>query len=75
MKTYEFSIGELVKVWVRQTVEIEANSIDEIMEHIASGDLFAHYDVNFGAYETIDDTMEHIEFDYEMIDQENIKEA
>ena len=75
MKTYRFSIDELVKVWVRQTIEIEANSIEEIMEHIKQGDLFAHYDVDFDAYEILEDTMESVEYDYEMVEESDINEA
>ena len=75
MKTYRFAVDELVRVWVRQTVEVEANSVEEIMEHIANGDLFAHYDVDFDSYEILDDTMENIEYDYSMIEPKDINEA
>jgi len=75
MKTYRFAVDELVKVWVRQTIEIEAESKEEIMEHIKQGDLFAHYDVDFNAYEILEDTMESVEYDYEMVEESDINEA
>ena len=75
MKTYRFAVDELVTVWVRQTVEVEANSVEEIMEHIANDDLFAHYDVDFEGYEILEDTMDHIEFDYSMLEPKDINEA
>ncbi len=74
MKRYEFAIEELVQVWVKQTVRVEAESKEEIMEHIRRGDLFAHYDVEFDRYETIDDTMEHLEFDYDLLEPEDMEE-
>ena len=75
MKTYRFSVDELVKVWVRQTIEIEAESKEEIMEHIAKGDLFAHYDVDFDDYEMLHDTTESVEYDYSMVKESDINEA
>lgn len=74
MKIFEFTVDELVKVWVKQTVRVEAESIEEIMGHIASGDLFAHYDVDFDRYEIVEDTMENIEFEYDMVEPEDITE-
>lgn len=75
MKTYRFSIDELVKVWVRQTIEVEANSVEEIMEHIAKGDLLNHYDVDFDDYEMLHDTTESVEYDYSMVKESDINEA
>ncbi len=75
MKTYRFAVDELVKVWVRQTIEVEANNVEEIMEHIAKGDLFSYYDISFEDYEILEDTMESIEYDYSMIEPKDINEA
>lgn len=75
MKTYRFSVDELVRVWVRQTIEIEAESKEEIMEHIKLGDLFAYYDVDFDDYEMLHDTTESVEYDYSMVKESDINEA
>lgn len=75
MKTYRFAIGELVKVWVSQTIEVEANSVEEIMEHIKQGDLLDHYDVDFDDYEMLYDTIENVEYDYSMVEKSDINEA
>ena len=74
MKRYEFAIEELVQVWVKQTVRVEAESKEEIMEHIRLGNFFEYYDVEFDRYETMDDTMDHLEFDYDLVEPEDMEE-
>ena len=74
MKIFEFTVDELVRVWVKQTIRVEAESIEEIMEHIKQGDLFHYYDIDFDRYEIVEDTMENIEFDYDMVESEDITE-
>ena len=74
MKRYEFEIEELVQIWLKQTIRVEAESKEEIMEHIRIGDLFAYYDVEFDRYETMDDTMKHLEFDYDLLEPEDMED-
>ena len=74
MKIFEFTVDELVRVWVKQTIRVEAESIEEIMEHIKQGDLFNYYDIDFDRYEIVEDTMENIEFEYDMVEPEDITE-
>ena len=74
MKIFEFTVDELVRVWVRQTIRVEAESIEEIMGHIKQGDLFNYYDIDFDRYEIVEDTMENIEFEYDMVEPEDITE-
>lgn len=73
MKKFRFEVFELVEVWVKQTVEIEAESKEEIMQHIREGNLFAFYDATFEYYVLIDDTMEHQEWDYSQIEIDDIR--
>lgn len=74
MKTYRFEVDELVEVWNRQTVQIEAESKEEILEHIKKGDLFSFYDVEYDDYEIIHDTMKNIDWDYSLVEEEDIRE-
>ena len=73
MKKFRFEVFELVEVWIKQTIEIEAESKEEIMQHIGEGNLFAFYDATFEDYEVIHDTMEHQEWDYAQIELDDIR--
>lgn len=73
MEKFRFEVFELVQVWVRQTVEIEAESKEDIMQHIKEDNLFSFYDATFEDYEVIHDTMEHQEWDYTTIEIDDIR--